>query len=130
MQPFADGLKAAVKQFIIPQQSNAFFFLLAPIISLSVSLIVVNSLLTWSLNSLTYDGELALLLLIGVSSIGIYGVIFSGWASNSKYAFLGALRSSAQMISYEVSLCLSIMPLIMCTGSLNLVDIVESQRAI
>jgi NADH:ubiquinone oxidoreductase subunit H len=126
LQPFADALKLFVKESVIPAHANKALFLLAPVLSLIVSL------LSWGVipfgSGLTLaDISLGILYLLAVSSLGIYGVVFAGWSANSKYAFLGSLRSTAQMISYEVVIGLVILTVILCLGSLNLTSIIESQ---
>jgi len=126
LQPFADALKLFVKESVIPAHANKALFLLAPVLSLIVSL------LSWGVipfgSGLTLaDISLGILYLLAVSSLGIYGVVFAGWSANSKYAFLGSLRSTAQMISYEVVIGLVILTVILCLGSLNLTNIIESQ---
>ena len=126
LQPFADALKLFVKESDIPAHANKALFLLAPVLSLIVSL------LSWGVipfgSGLTLaDISLGILYLLAVSSLGIYGVLFAGWSANSKYAFLGSLRSTAQMISYEVVIGLVILTVILCLGSLNLTNIIESQ---
>jgi NADH-quinone oxidoreductase subunit H len=129
LQPLADGLKLFVKEAIIPSQASQLVFLIAPLITFSISLI------TWSIIPFGYglvfsDIDLGLLFFFAVSSLSVYGIIIAGWSSNSKYAFLGSLRSAAQMISYEVSIGLIIINLILFTGSLNLTKIVILQEAV
>nr|QYC35759.1 NADH dehydrogenase subunit 1 [Apophysomyces elegans] len=126
LQPFADALKLFVKESVIPAHANKALFLLAPVLSLIVSL------LSWGVipfgSGLTLaDLSLGILYLLAVSSLGIYGVVFAGWSANSKYAFLGSLRSTAQMISYEVVIGLVILTVVLCLGSLYLTSIIESQ---
>jgi NADH-ubiquinone oxidoreductase chain 1 len=126
LQPFADALKLFVKESVIPAHANKALFLFAPVLTLIVSL------LSWGVipfgSGLTLaDISLGILYLLAVSSLGIYGVVFAGWSANSKYAFLGSLRSTAQMISYEVVIGLVILTVILCLGSLNLTNIIESQ---
>jgi NADH-quinone oxidoreductase subunit H len=127
LQPIADGVKALIKQLLVPQRSSPIIFLFAPACSF------VFALLSWavipiSLTALTLNSSLGVIYLLAISSLGVYGIIFAGWSSNSRYAFLGSLRSSAQMISYEVSLGLCILPSSLLAGSLNLVDIIVSQQ--
>ena len=129
LQPFADALKLVVKEQIIPAQSNKALFFLAPMISL------VFSLLGWAVipfgsGMAIADLSLGMLFSLAVSSIGIYGALFAGWAANSKYAFLGSLRSTAQMVSYELIFSTCVFTVILMTGSLNFTTIVESQTAI
>jgi len=127
LQPFADGLKLLVKETVLPSSANTLIFILAPIITFLVSLVV------WAVvpfgHSLVFaDINVGVLYVLAISSLGVYGIITSGWSSNSKWSFLGALRSAAQMISYEVSIGIIILSVLLCTGSLNFVDIVEAQR--
>jgi NADH-quinone oxidoreductase subunit H len=129
LQPFADALKLIIKETVIPGAANKFLYMLGPILMFSLSVS------TWSVipfgEALVFaDVDLALLVIFCMSSLSVYGVIISGWSSNSKYAFLGALRSAAQMISYEVSLGLIILSLVLCVGSLNIEDIVIYQEEV
>jgi NADH-quinone oxidoreductase subunit H len=153
LQPLADGAKLTFKELLIPTRANATIFLIAPIMVLILSMISwtiipsglafqfevkledqlafeINDLKTifFSQNSTTVDINYGVLFLLAVSGLNVYGIIIAGWASNSKYAFLGALRSAAQMISYEVSLGLLILPVILFAGSLNLTEIVAAQE--
>ncbi|MEK6747459.1 MAG: NADH-quinone oxidoreductase subunit NuoH [Rickettsiales bacterium] len=126
LQPFADGLKLFLKETIIPSQSSRVIFLLAPMVTFMLAL------LGWAVIPLTpefviADINVGILYLFAVSSLGVYGIIMAGWASNSKYAFLGAIRSSAQMVSYEVSIGFVIVTVLLLVGSLNLGDIVKAQ---
>jgi NADH-quinone oxidoreductase subunit H len=126
LQPLADGLKLMFKELIFPKKSDKLVFLLAPMITLILSLV------GWAVIPFGQDMVLAninvgVLYILAISSLGVYGIIMAGWASNSKYAFLGAIRSSAQMISYEVSIGLVLISVLLCSGSLNLTDIVNSQ---
>lgn len=126
-QALADGLKLFLKETILPSSSNKLLFILAPILTFFLST------LGWAVlpiiaNSVFADLNLGVLYLLAVSSLGVYGIIISGWASNSKYAFLGSLRSAAQIISYEVSIGFIIVSVIVCAGSINLSDIVFAQR--
>jgi len=126
LQPFADALKLLIKEPLIPSVANKFLFILAPIY------ILFLSLLSWAVIPFYYgyvvaDINIGLMYLFAISSLAVYGIIISGWSSNSRYAFLGALRSVAQMISYEVSLGLTLLGIVMATGSLNLTDIVNFQ---
>jgi NADH-ubiquinone oxidoreductase chain 1 len=129
LQPFSDALKLILKETIIPSQSNKILFYLAPISSL------VFSLLGWGIipfgQGLTLsDFSLGILYTLALSSLGVYGVLFAGWSANSKYAFLGSLRSTAAMISYELILSSAILIIILLTGSFNFTTIIESQQAI
>ncbi|MBN9543260.1 MAG: NADH-quinone oxidoreductase subunit NuoH [Alphaproteobacteria bacterium] len=127
LQAFADGLKLMLKEIILPTQANKVIFMIAPIVTF------VLALIGWAVVPFSENGAIAninvgVLYLLAVSSLGVYGIIMSGWASNSKYAFLGAIRSSAQMISYEVSMGLVIITVLLCTGTLNLTEIVLAQK--
>jgi len=128
-QSFADALKLLTKENIVPNNSNKIVFLIAPIITMVLSLAgwaVIPFAPGWVLS----DINVGIMYLFAVSSLGVYGVIMAGWASNSKYPFLGALRSAAQMVSYEVSIGFVIITVLLCVGSLNLSKIVEAQRTI
>ena len=128
LQPLADGVKLFSKETIIPASSSKLIFILAPMISFSLSLIAW-SVIPISENLVLSDVNVGILYLFAVSSLSIYGIIMAGWASNSKYAFLGALRSAAQMVSYEVSIGFVIVTVLLCVGSLNLSDIVVAQKS-
>ena len=128
-QSFADALKLLTKENIIPSGSNKVVFLLAPIITMVLSLAgwaVIPFAPGWVLS----DINVGIMYLFAVSSLGVYGIIMAGWASNSKYPFLGALRSAAQMVSYEVSIGFVIISVLLCVGSLNLTQIVEAQKTV
>lgn len=127
LQPLADALKLLVKETIVPQQANAFLFIFAPIITFFLAL-MAWAVFPFGESMVFADVHLGLLYLFAVSSLGVYGVLISGWASNSKYAFLGGLRSASQMVSYEVSFGLIIMNVLMCAGTLNLTDLVLAQE--
>ena len=127
LQPFADGVKLFSKETIIPASANKFIFILAPMVSFALSL-VAWSVIPISENLVLADINVGILYIFAISSLSIYGVIMAGWASNSKYAFLGALRSTAQMVSYEVSIGFVIVCVLLCVGSLNLTDIVMAQK--
>jgi len=127
LQAFADGIKLILKETIIPSSSNYIIFLLSPILIFSLSLYGWG-VMPFIKGVVIADLELGLLILLAISSLSVYGVIMSGWSSNSKYALLGALRSSAQMISYEVSIGLLIMPVLALSSSLNLTNIVLAQN--
>ena len=127
LQTVADALKYIFKEIIIPASSNKVIFVLAPVVTMTLALVA------WAV--IPFDDELVLadinvgiLYLFAVSSLGVYGIIMGGWASNSKYPFLGAIRSAAQMVSYEVSIGIIIINVLLCVGSLNLKDIVNAQR--
>ena len=128
-QPFADAIKAVMKETIVPSGANRLLFMFAPMLTfmlamLAWAVIPVND--GWAIA----DINVGILYLFAISSLGVYGVIIAGWASNSKYAFLGALRSAAQMVSYEVSMGFVIVTVLMCVGSLNLSAIVRAQETV
>ena len=129
LQPLADGLKLFVKETILPSNSNIFIFILAPMITFVLSLIGW-SVIPFSNQVVLSNINLGILYLFAVSSLSVYGIVIAGWASNSKYPFLGALRSAAQMISYEVSIGFIIVTVSICAGSLNLTQIVLMQEKI
>jgi NADH-quinone oxidoreductase subunit H len=128
-QPFADALKLLSKETILPAGANKVIFLLAPMLTFILSLIAW-AVIPFDEGMVLADINVGVLYLFAISSLGVYGVIMSGWASNSKYAFLGALRSAAQMVSYEVSIGFVIITVLLCVGSLNLTAIVEAQRTV
>ena len=127
LQPFADALKLMAKETILPAGANKIVFLLAPMLTFILA-IVAWAVIPFGEGLVIADINVGILYLFAISSLGVYGVIMAGWASNSKYAFLGALRSAAQMVSYEVSMGLVIISVLLCVGSLNLSAIVEAQR--
>lgn len=127
LQPFADGLKLLHKETIIPARANPLIFLVAPLITFGLSL-SAWAVIPFSPGWVVANINVGVLYLFAISSLGVYGIIIAGWASNSKYAFLGALRSAAQMVSYEVSIGLVIMTVLLSAGSMNLTSIVESQK--
>nr|AHX02508.1 NADH dehydrogenase subunit 1 [Schimmelmannia schousboei] len=129
LQPLADGLKLFVKETILPSSANLNIFILAPILTFLLAL------LSWCVLPLGEgmvfsDLNIGVLYLLAISSLGVYGIIISGWSSNSKYAFLGALRSAAQMVSYEVSIGLILINVLLCAGSLNFTEIVLAQQSV
>ena len=126
-QPFADALKLLSKETILPSGASKVVFVIAPMLTFILSLIAW-AVIPFGEGLVIADVNVGILYLFAVSSLGVYGVIIAGWSSNSKYPFLGAMRSAAQMISYEVSLGLVIITVIMAAGSLNLTEIVEAQR--
>jgi NADH-quinone oxidoreductase subunit H len=126
-QPFADALKLIAKETILPAGADKVVFLIAPMLTFVLAL-VAWAVIPFGEGMVLADINVGILYLFAVSSLGVYGVIMAGWASNSKYAFLGALRSAAQMVSYEVSMGLVIINVLLCVGSLNLTAIVEAQR--
>ena len=126
-QPFADALKLMAKETILPAGADKIVFMIAPILTFVLA-IVAWAVIPFDAGLVLADINVGILYLFAISSLGVYGVIMAGWASNSKYAFLGALRSAAQMVSYEVSMGLVIITVLLCVGSLNLSDIIEAQR--
>ncbi|RST64699.1 NADH-quinone oxidoreductase subunit NuoH, partial [Candidatus Aquarickettsia rohweri] len=126
LQPIADAVKLIFKEPIIPSGSDKILFLLAPIITFSLAMI------GWATipidNFVIANLNIGVMYILAISSLGVYGVIIAGWASNSKYAFLGAIRSAAQMVSYEIAIGLCIVCVLLTTGSLNLVDIINAQK--
>lgn len=126
LQPFADGLKLLIKETILPSSANTFIFIFAPVFSFLLSLLSW-CVIPFGVDCVFLDFNIGVLIIFAISSLGVYGVVLAGWSSNSKYSFLGGLRSAAQMISYEVSIGLLIMPVLICAGSLNLSQIVEAQ---
>lgn len=127
LQPFADGLKLILKEIIIPRRSNNLLFLFAPFLTFALS-VTSWCFIPFSETVILVDLHLSMLFLFAISSLGIYGIILAGWASNSRYAFLGALRSAAQMISYEVSIGFIFIIIVICSGSFNFIDIVNAQQ--
>jgi NADH-quinone oxidoreductase subunit H len=125
-QPFADALKMLTKETVLPSGANRVLFLMAPMITFSLAVLawaVIPVSDGWAIANI----NVGVLYLFAISSLGVYGIIIAGWASNSKYAFLGALRSAAQMVSYEVSMGFVLVTVMLCTGSLNLTEIVRAQ---
>ena len=129
LQSLADALKYIFKEVIIPSSSNKVIFILAPIVTMTLAL-VSWAVIPFSATQVIADINVGILYLFAVSSLGVYGIIMGGWASNSKYPFLGAIRSAAQMVSYEVSIGVIIINVLLCVGSLNLSDIVKAQENI
>ena len=129
LQSLADALKYIFKEIIIPASSNKVIFILAPIITMTLALIAW-AVIPFSESQVLANINVGILYIFAVSSLGVYGIIMGGWASNSKYPFLGAIRSAAQMVSYEVSIGIIIINVLLCVGSLNLNDIVIAQKEI
>ena len=127
LQSLADALKYIFKEVIIPSGANKVIFILAPIVTMTLALISW-AVIPFSATQVIADINVGILYLFAVSSLGVYGIIMGGWASNSKYPFLGAIRSAAQMVSYEVSIGVIIINVLLCVGSLNLNDIVMAQK--
>jgi len=129
LQPIADGLKLLTKETIIPAGANAALFIMAPILTFILAFVawaVIPVDEGWAVANI----NVGVLYLFAISSLGVYGIIIAGWASNSRYPFLGALRSAAQMVSYEVSIGFVIITVLLCVGSLNLTDIVLAQKGL
>ncbi len=127
LQPMADGLKLFLKETVLPTRANKPVFILAPIITFFLSL-VAWAVIPFGEGMVLADINVGILYLFAISSLGVYGIIMAGWASNSKYAFLGAMRSAAQMVSYEVSMGFVIITVLLCVGSLNVSEIVLAQQ--
>lgn len=127
LQPLADAMKLLAKETVLPSNADVVLFIIAPILTMFLSL------LSWTVIPFDYGAFFAeinvgVLYLLAISSLGVYGIIIAGWSSNSKYAFLGALRSTAQMVSYELTIGFSILTVALCAGSLNLIEIVQAQK--
>ena len=129
LQPLADGLKLLFKETIIPLNANRVVFVMAPMVTFILSLIAW-AVIPFGPGLVLANINVGVLYLFAISSLGVYGIIMAGWASNSMYPFLGALRSAAQMVSYEVSIGFVIITVLLCVGSLNLSDVVEAQRGL
>jgi len=129
LQPIADGLKLMIKEPILPSSANVFIFIMAPVITFMLSL-VAWAVIPFDYGMVLSDLNVGILYIFAISSLGVYGIITAGWSSNSKYAFLGALRSAAQMVSYEVSIGLIIITVLICVGSCNFSEIVLAQKQI
>jgi len=127
LQPLSDGFKLFVKETVIPSSSNKFIFIISPILTFVISL-MGWAVIPYDKYSILAEMNIGLLYLFAMSSLGVYGIIMSGWSSNSKYAFLGALRSTAQMVSYEVSIGFIMITIVICCGSFNLQQIIEYQK--
>jgi len=128
-QSIADALKYVFKEIIVPASSNKVIFVLAPIVTMTLALIAW-AVIPFSETQVLANINVGILYLFAVSSLGVYGIIMGGWASNSKYPFLGAIRSAAQMISYEISIGIIIINVLLCVGSLNLNDIILAQKKV
>jgi len=129
LQPIADGVKLFLKETIVPSGSNRVVFIVAPMVTFALSL-VAWAVIPFSEGMVLANINVGVLYLFAISSLGVYGILMAGWASNSRYAFLGAVRSAAQMVSYEVSMGFVIITVLLCVGSLNLSDIVMAQKNI
>ncbi|MBH64581.1 MAG: NADH-quinone oxidoreductase subunit NuoH [Alphaproteobacteria bacterium] len=129
LQPFADGLKLFLKETVIPTGANKVVFVAAPMITFVLSLIAW-AVIPFGEGLVVSDINVGIMYIFAVSSLGVYGIVMAGWASNSRYAFLGALRSAAQMVSYEVSMGFIIITVLLCVGSLNMSEIVQAQEKV
>lgn len=129
LQPLADGLKLFLKETVVPNNANAMIFIFSPILTFFLSL-VTWVVIPFEKSSAIVDLNVGMLYLLAISSLSVYGVIMAGWSSNSKYAFLGALRSAAQLISYEISISVIVLTVLVCVGSLNLSEIVLAQETV
>jgi NADH-quinone oxidoreductase subunit H len=127
LQPLSDGFKLLVKETVLPSSANKFIFIFSPVLTFIISLLGW-AIIPFDKYSFLATMNIGFLYLFAVSSLGVYGIVLSGWSSNSKYAFLGALRSTAQMVSYEISIGFIVITLILCTGSFDLQNIIESQK--
>src|SRR5579864_638302 len=128
-QPLADGLKLLMKETVVPSGANRVVFVVAPMITFTLAL-VAWAVIPFDVGVVISNINVGILYLFAISSLSVYGIIMAGWASNSRYAFLGALRSAAQMVSYEVSIGFVLVTVLLCAGSLNLTAIVEAQHTI
>lgn len=129
LQPFADGLKLFTKETTLPTSANIIVFLLSPALSFILSLIGW-SVIPFSKSIVLCDLNLGIFYLFAISSLNVYGILFAGWSSNSKYPYLGAVRSTAQMLSYEISIGFTVLNIVVCTGSFNLSIIILAQQKI
>ena len=129
LQPFADGLKLLMKETVVPSSADQVVFVFAPILTFTLGL-AAWAVIPFGQGLVLADINVGILYLFAISSLGVYGIIMAGWSSNSRYAFLGALRSAAQMISYEVSIGFIIITVLLCVGSLNLTDIIMAQKSV
>lgn len=127
LQPLADGVKLFSKEMVIPNHVSIFLYFFSPILALTLG-IVVWGLMPLNINSVMSDINLGILIIFALSSVGVYAILMSGWSSNSKYAFMGSLRAAAQMISYEVSIGLIIITVILCGGTMNLTNMIYVQE--
>ena len=129
LQPFADGLKLLMKETVVPSSADQVVFVFAPILTFTLGL-AAWAVIPFGQGLVLADINVGILYLFAISSLGVYGIIMAGWSSNSRYAFLGALRSAAQMVSYEVSIGFIIITVLLCVGSLNLTDIIMAQKSV
>jgi NADH-quinone oxidoreductase subunit H len=126
LQPLADGVKLIIKEIIIPQQANKIFFMLGPILTLTLSLIIWIPI-PFGRSSIIYENEYGILYILVISTLSVYILLYSGWSSNSRYAFIGAIRSIAQLISYEVSMGIIVISILLLNNSFNLIEILYNQ---
>ena len=129
LQPIADGIKLLFKETVIPSGANTVVFIAAPVVTFTLSLIAW-AVIPFDDGMVLSDINVGILYLFAISSLGVYGIVMAGWASNSKYAFLGALRSAAQMVSYEISIGFVIITVLLCVGSLNVSEVVRAQEGL
>jgi NADH-quinone oxidoreductase subunit H len=129
LQPLSDGFKLLMKETVIPSSANKFIFIISPMLTFVISL-MGWAIIPYDKYSILAEFNIGILYLFAMSSLGVYGIIMSGWSSNSKYAFLGALRSTAQMVSYEVSIGFIMITIVVCCGSFNLQQIIDFQKEI
>ena len=127
LQALADGLKLFVKETTLPSNADLVIFLIAPVLSFALS-VISWAVIPFAENAVLSDANLGVLYLLAISSLNVYGIVLAGWSSNSKYAYLGAIRSAAQMISYEIAISFVFLTVAICVGSLNLSEIVNAQR--
>jgi NADH-quinone oxidoreductase subunit H len=127
LQPLSDGFKLLMKETVLPSSANQLIFIITPILTFTISL-MGWAIIPFDKYSVLAEMNIGVLYLFAMSSLGVYGIIMSGWSSNSKYAFLGALRSTAQMVSYEVSIGFIMITIVVCVGSFNLEEIIDCQR--
>ncbi len=127
LQPLSDGFKLLMKETVLPSSANQLIFIISPILTFTISL-MGWAIIPFDKYSVLAEMNIGVLYLFAMSSLGVYGIIMSGWSSNSKYAFLGALRSTAQMVSYEVSIGFIMITIVVCVGSFNLEEIIDCQR--
>ena len=129
LQPFADGLKLLVKETIVPREANRVVFIIAPLVTFTLAL-VAWAVIPFDPGVVVANINVGILYIFAISSLGVYGIILAGWASNSRYAFLGALRAAAQMVSYEVAIGFVLVAVLLCAGSLNMSEIVAAQARV
>jgi len=129
LQPFADGLKLLIKEIIVPSNSNFYIFVLSPVITFFFT-IFIFLILPLSSGQSILDSNFSVIILLAISSLSVHGIIFSGWSSNSKYAFLGSIRSASQMISYEICISTIFLSIVLISGSYSLLDIIQNQKEV